>query len=33
VLSLQGRWSVVGGVDVATPLPRSLHALHALAAC
>ena len=33
VLSLQGRWSVVGDVDVATPPPRSVPAPAALAAC
>jgi len=33
VLSLQGRWSVVGEVNVATPPPRPAPALHALAAC
>jgi ApbE superfamily uncharacterized protein (UPF0280 family) len=33
VLSLQGRWSVVGEVDVATPPPRALPALPALVAC
>jgi len=33
VLSLQGRWSVVGEIDVATPPPRSVPALPALAAC
>jgi hypothetical protein len=33
VLSLQGRWSVVGEIDVATPPPRSVPARHALAAC
>jgi len=33
VLSLQGRWSVVGDVDVATPPPRSLPAPRALAVC
>jgi len=33
VLSLQGRWSVVGDVDVAPPPPRSLPAPRALAVC
>ena len=33
VLSLQGRWSVVGEIDVATPPPRSVPARPALAAC
>jgi len=33
VLSLQGRWSVVGEIDVATQPPRSVPALPALVAC